>query len=184
MNNALQITVRTAVPEDAPALLAIYAPYVLKTNITFEYEVPSTEDFRARICHTLAQYPFLTAEQSGELLGYAYASAFKNRAAYGWSAETSVYVREDSRGKGIGNALYRSLEEFCLRQHICNLCACIAWPNPASESFHESFGYRTVAHFHQSGYKNGQWSDMIWMEKELYPHTVPPAPFIPFPELT
>lgn len=183
MREHTPLTVRTASPDDAPALLDIYAPYVENTMITFEYEVPSVEEFRARIRHTLTRYPYVVAEESDTIVGYAYASAFKKRAAYGWSAETSIYVRENARRRGIGKALYRVLEEYLARQHVCNLCACIVYPHPASEAFHAGFGYRTVAHFHDSGYKNGSWSDMIWMEKELCPHTNPPLPFIPFSQL-
>lgn len=177
------MNIRTAVPCDSGQLLEIYAPYVEHTYITFEYEVPSVSEFESRLRHTLEKYPYLAAEENGVILGYAYASAFKGRAAYDWSVETSVYVREGHTGKGIGAALYHALEELLRRQHICNLCACIAYPHPSSIAFHEHFGYRTVAHFHASGFKNGKWYDMIWMEKELCPHTVPPMPFIPFSRL-
>ena len=177
------MNIRTATPADAPQLLHIYAPYVENTSITFEYEIPSVENFSERVRHTLEKYPYLVAEENGVILGYAYASAFKQRAAYDWSVETSIYIREDAGRKGIGTALYKALEKALALQNICNLCACIAYPNPASVSFHESFGYKTVAHFHSSGFKQNAWSDMIWMEKELCPHTIPPQPFIPFPEL-
>lgn len=183
MNESSPIRLRIAVPGDAAALLEIYAPYVENTYISFEYEVPTPEEFRARMERTLEHYPYLTAVEGDELLGYAYASPFKTRAAYGWSAETTIYLREDARGRGIGSALYQALEQYLYRQHVCNLCACIAHPHPESERFHKKSGYRTVAHFHRSGYKNGQWIDMIWMEKTLYPHTVPPKPFIPFSQL-
>lgn len=176
--------IRVATPADATALLDIYAPYVKNTAITFEYEVPSVKEFTGRIEHTLEKYPYLVAENDGTILGYAYASAFKSRAAYDWSVETSVYVREDKRHSGVGKALYTALEQFLRKQHICNLCACITYPNDASIAFHESFGYKTVAHFHGSGFKLNAWRDMVWMEKELCPHTVPPEPFIPFPELS
>lgn len=175
--------IRTATPADASQLLQIYAPYIENTSITFEYEVPTVEAFAERIRHTLEKYPYLAAEDNGILVGYAYASAFKERDAYNWSVETSIYVREGMNHKGIGNTLYTALEEILTKQHICNLCACIAYPNPTSIAFHESFGYKTVAHFHASGFKQDAWSDMIWMEKELCPHTVPPKPFVPFPEL-
>lgn len=175
--------IRTATPQDAGALLDIYAPYVEHTAVTFEYTVPTLPDFESRIRHTLEKYPYLTAEEDGVLLGYTYASAFKGRAAYDWSAETSIYVDRAHSGKGIGTALYKALEEILRRQHICNLCACITYPNPASTAFHEHFDYQTAAHFHASGFKGGKWHDMIWMEKELCLHTVPPLPFIPFPQL-
>ncbi|MCM1100359.1 MAG: GNAT family N-acetyltransferase [Clostridium sp.] len=181
MNQPHNIQLKTATPEDAPGLLSVYAPYVENTVITFEYELPTAEEFAARVRHTLERYPWLTATDGNGILGYAYASPFKDRAAYAWSAETSIYVREDVKGQGIGSALYRALESVLYRQRVCNLCACIAHPHPESELFHQRFGYRQTAHFHRSGYKNGRWIDMIWMEKELYPHKTPPEPFIPFP---
>lgn len=177
------MNIRIASPEDAPALLEIYAPYVKNTSITFEYEVPSVKDFSERIRHTLEKYPYLVAEENHTPVGYAYVSAFKSRAAYDWSVETSIYVSQDKKHAGVGKALYTALEKLLTRQHICNLCACITYPNPVSLAFHESFGYKTVAHFHQSGFKQGQWLDMIWMEKELCPHTNPPEPFLPFPQV-
>ena len=177
------MNIRTATLADAPQILHIYAPYVENTTVTFEYEVPPVEDFTNRIRRTLEKYPYLVAEENNMILGYTYASAFKARAAYAWSVETSIYIREDLEHKGIGTALYQALEKVLSMQNVCNLCACIAYPNPASIAFHESFGYKTVAHFHASGFKQDAWSDMIWMEKELCPHTIPPRPFIPFPEL-
>ena len=178
-----EIKIRTATPEDAEALAAIYAPYVENTSITFEYTVPSVKEFAERIRHTLARYPYLVAEKSGIPIGYAYASAFKGRAAYNWSVETSIYISQDVRSSGVGSLLYQKLEEYLTAQHICNVCACITYPNPPSIAFHEKHGYKTVAHFHASGFKQGEWHDMIWMEKTLCLHTVPPLLFIPFPEL-
>ena len=173
--------IRFATPTDAPRLVEIYRPYVEHTAITFEYTVPSVEEFADRIRHTLKKYPYLAAveEDTDQILGYAYASAFKGRAAYDWSVETSIYVEEGHGHKGIGRLLYQHLESYLEKQHVCNVCACITYPNPASIAFHESFGYKTVAHFHASGYKLGEWRDMIWMEKELCPHTVPPEDFLP-----
>ncbi len=176
--------IRLATAQDAQGLLEIYAPYVEHTPVTFEYEVPTLSEFEKRICRTFKKYPYLVAETDGELLGYAYASAFKTRAAYDWSAETSIYIRQDAHRRGIGRALYTELEALLFRQNVCNLCACITYPNPDSIAFHVSFGYHTVAHFHSSGYKNNVWWDMIWMEKELCPHTVPPKPFIPISDLS
>ena len=175
--------IRQVTPEDAAAIAAIYAPYVQNTAITFEYETPDAEEFRRRIQHTLEKYPYLVAETDGQSCGYCYASACKVRAAYGWSVETSIYVEKDCRGQGIGRALYQELERLLQLQNVCNLCACITYPNPASIAFHETFGYRTIAHFHNSGYKLDKWHDMIWMEKELTPHRVPPLPVIPYPQV-
>ena len=159
------INIRTASPSDAPALLSIYAPYVENTAITFEYTVPTPEDFRERIARTLDRYPYLVAQLNGTVMGYAYASAFHPRAAYDWSAEVSIYVSEDARGSGIGTRLYAALEDILKQQNIVNVNACIAFPNPGSISFHEKLGYQTVGHFTKCGYKLGRWWDMIWMEK-------------------
>ena len=102
--------IRIATAEDAEALLAIYAPYVRDTAITFEYRVPSLEEFRRRIEATLEKYPYLALEDGGEILGYAYAAPFKERAAYDWAVETTIYLRPDARGKGCGRTLYEALE--------------------------------------------------------------------------
>ncbi len=171
--------IRMATPADAPALLEIYSPYVTDTTVSFEYVPPSCEEFAGRIRTTLEKYPYLVAELEGRPVGYAYASPFHHRAAYGWSAETSIYVRRDLRRGGAGRSLYLALEEILTRQGVLNLNACIAWPNPDSVAFHEKLGYRHAGHFHQCGYKLGQWLDVIWMEKDLGPHTLPPRPFIP-----
>ena len=172
-------TIRTASVSDAPALLSIYAPYVEKTAVTFEYTVPSPEEFQTRIAHTLDRYPYLVAERNREIIGYAYASAFKERAAYDWAVETSVYVSEDARRTGAGSILYKALENYLKRQNVINVNACIAYPNPGSIAFHEKHGYRIVGHFTKCGYKLGQWWDMVWMEKMLGPHPEQPEPFIP-----
>lgn len=173
------ITIRPVTLSDTDALLAIYAPYVTETAITFEYTVPSPSEFSKRIQAVSSRYPYLAACQDGVIKGYAYASEFKSRAAYGWSVETSVYVEKHSGGQGIGSLLYQELEALLARQNICNLCACIAYPNPESIAFHEKHGYQTVAHFHKSGYKFDTWYDMIWMEKFLNEHVRNPRPFIP-----
>lgn len=167
-------TVRMATEADAEKLLAIYEPYVRETAITFEYEVPAVEEFRNRIRRTLEKYPYLAAVKEGEIVGYAYASPFKERAAYDWSVETSVYVKQGLHGGGIGSRLYAVLEEMLRQQHILNCNACIAYPHPESERFHEKCGYRKVAHFTKCGYKMGTWYDMIWMEKMLGVHPAEP----------
>lgn len=178
-----ELTIRTAREEDAAELLSIYAPYVRDTVITFELEAPSAEEFAGRIRNTLRKYPYLVAESGGVLLGYAYASPFKTRAAYDWAVETSVYVRTGLRGLGTGTALYGALEQALRSMNIQNLNACITWPNPESVGFHEKFGYKTVGRFTQCGFKSGAWRDVVWMEKHLGSHEAPPKPIIPFPEL-
>lgn len=184
------ITIRTANLDDAAALLAIYAPYVEQTAITFEYEVPSLEEFRGRIAHTLRRYPYLVAEENSEILGYAYTGPFGERAAYSWAVETSIYLRQDVRGKGLGKRLYQVLEDVSRAQHVQSLYACIAYPDADdahlssnSVAFHTHLGYATVGRFPHCGYKFGAWYNMAWMEKTLGDHAVPPAAFVPFPEL-
>ncbi len=177
------VTIRNVVPEDAEELLAIYTPYILETAITFEIEVPSVQNFKDRIQNISFKYPYLVAVQNNRIIGYAYASAFKERPAYNWSVETSIYMDQSFCGIGIGRILYAELEKILKKQHIYNLCACIAYPNPQSIAFHESLGYQTVAHFHKSGYKFGTWHDMIWMEKSILEHVSSPSPFIPYQSL-
>ena len=177
------IVIRMANELDAEALLAIYTPYVLHTAITFEYVVPTLEDFKKRIQKTLRKFPYLVAVREKEIVGYAYVSPFKERAAYDWAVETSIYIKEECRESGIGTKLYLALEEILKRQNIINLNACIAYPNPGSIRFHEQLGYQTVAHFTKCGYKLDTWHDMIWMEKMIGEHTIPPQPIIPVTEL-
>ena len=177
------LRLRPAVEADGAAVAAIYAPYVTDTVITFDYEPVSGEEFSRRIRTTLERYPYLVAEENGEIIGYAYASAFKGRAAYDWSIETSIYIRMDRRGQGAGRALYEALETALRSQNVLNVNACITYPNPASVAFHEKLGYTTVAHFHRCGFKLGEWRDVIWMEKMLGEHQNPPLDFIPFSKL-
>ena len=178
---------RTATAQDARDLLEIYAPYVTDTAITFEYEVPSEGEFARRIIETLETYPFLVAQYEGRRLGYAYAAAFKNRAAYDWSVQTSIYLRMEERQKGIGRVLYGALEDILKRQNVQNLYACIAYAKSeddrlsnASEAFHARMGYQKIGHFTSCGYKFGTWYDMIWMEKMLGEHPENPRAFLPY----
>lgn len=187
---AEKIVLRTADPTDAAALLEIYAPYVLDTAITFEYDVPSEAEFAARIARTLQRYPYLVAELDGTAIGYAYTGAFHPRAAYDRAAETSIYLRGDCRGHGLGRRLYTALETISLAQNVQNLYACIGWPDEedahltrASAAFHERLGYTLVGEFHRCGYKFGTWYSMVWMEKLLGAHEAEPAAFVPFPKL-
>lgn len=175
---------RLAKPGDGGKLVKLYAPYVEKTPITFEVEVPGAEEFAGRIQNTLERYPYFVAELGGEPVGYAYASAFQTRAAYRWAAETSVYVKQGLHGKGVGRALYEALESALRMQNVQNLNACITYPNPESIAFHERLGYRHAAHFSKCGFKLGQWWDMVWMEKFLGSHDTPPEPFLPFPQIS
>lgn len=192
MTNPLDktIRIRTASISDVKALLDIYRPYVEKTAITFEYDVPSLEEFQSRIRHTLEKYPYLLAEQDGEILGYAYTSAFVGRAAYDWAAETSIYLRENRRHMGLGRKLYQALEMVSQAQNLTNLYACIGYPEREDEyltnnsvEFHTHLGYRLAGEFRCCGYKFGRWYHMAWMEKIIGDHSTNPAPVIPYPDL-
>lgn len=185
-----KITVRTAKPDDAPRLLEIYAPYVENTSITFEYDVPSVAEFRSRIAKTLECYPYLVAESDGMVLGYAYAGAFKERAAYDWAVELSVYVDAKFRGRHIGSVLYAGLEEILKRQNVTNIYACVTYSDTEDElhdngsvRFHEKEGFVLVARFHKCGYKFSRWWDMVWLEKFIAPHSDCMCAFIPFSQL-
>lgn len=171
------IRIREAAVEDAARLLEIYAYYVEKTAITFEYDVPSLKEFRGRIAHIKERYPYLVIERDGVIEGYAYAGVFKDRAAYDRSCEMTIYLDREAVGEGLGRKLYEALEEALKAQGILNLYACIGYPDEADEhldynsaQFHEHLGYRTVGTFHQCGYKFGRWYSMIWMEKMIGEH--------------
>ena len=183
---------RIATPDDAPALLAIYAPYVEQTAISFEYDVPSLEEFRRRIADFSRTYPYLIAEDtSGHALGYAYTHTFIPRAAYDRCAETTIYLSLESRHQGLGKRLYRALEDISRAQGIYNLYACIGEPQGEDDEyltdnsirFHEYLGFRRIGVFTRSGYKFGRWYDMSWAEKLLCDPPETPAPVIPFPQL-
>lgn len=187
-----KVTLRIAVPDDAGALVAIYAPYVLNTAVTYEYEVPSAGEFRRRIVHTLENYPYVVAEVDGEIAGYAYTGRLGVRAAFAWAAETSIYIREDMHGLGIGRKLYDALEKFSQVQHIVTLHSAIAWSEDendprltrGSPAFHRHLGFTETAHFKHCGFKFDRWYDLLWMEKTLGVLPERPEPFRPFPTLT
>ncbi len=164
---------RNVVADDAKKLLELYAPYVRDTAITFEYDIPSENEFRKRIENIMKDYPYLCAEKDGEILGYAYASSFKERAAYKWSVEISIYVKKASQGLGLGRLLYAALEEELKKRGIVNMYACIAVPTECddeylthnSENFHEHLGFKKVGTFKNCAKKFNRWYSMIWMEK-------------------
>lgn len=172
-----KIKIRQATEADAEELLKIYAPYVTDTAITFEYEVPTLEEFIGRIRHTLQKYPYLVAVEESEIIGYAYAGAFYGRAAYDWSVENSIYIKRGRTHGGVGRLLYQALEDALRAQNILNLYACIAYPEVEDEyltknsvSFHEHLGYRMIGTFQKCGYKFGRWYHMVWMEKMIGEH--------------
>lgn len=182
--------IRMATVADAPALREIYLPYVRTTAVTFELTDPSLEEFSERVRTTLERYPYIVAVDEGEIVGFAYAKAFRPRAAYLHSIETSIYMRMDYRGKGVGRRLYETLAKLLMLQNVYNMEACIAHCEPADEYvpatsrlFHERLGFRLVGKFTKCAHKFGRWYDMIWMEKILGDHIANPDPFMPLPQV-
>lgn len=172
--------IREASIADAPRLLEIYDYYVRNTAITFEYDTPSLEEFVARMENVKRRYPYLVIEENGQIEGYAYAGVFKDRAAYDWSCETTIYIDHNERKSGLGRMLYEALEEKLKEIGILNLYACIGYPIEEDEyltknsaEFHAHLGYTKVGEFHKCGYKYGRWYDMIWMEKIVGEHRTP-----------
>ena len=178
-----KIIIRPVTTADAEELVSIYAPYVLETAVTYEYEVPSVEEFRGRIENTIKKYPYLAAVEDGIILGYAYASAFHPRAAFRWSAEATVYLKKEVHGRGIGRMLYENLEESLKRQNVQTIIAMIADPNPESVAFHEKLGYQIVGRLANCAYKLGQWRGMFYMEKHIGTYDGEPEPFRPWSEI-
>ena len=172
-----KMMIRTASPNDSERLLEIYAYYVANTAVSFEYDIPSMEEFRTRIENTLRKYPYLVLEEDGVIRGYAYAGPFKGRAAYNHCCEVSIYVDRNARGCGYGRKLYEALEEKLRAQGILNMYACIGSPivedeylTRNSELFHQHLGFVKVGEFHQCGYKFHRWYNSVWMEKIIGDH--------------
>ena len=168
------VTLRRAHLEDAEAILEIYAPYIRNTNITFEYEVPSLSEFRDRMAGIMEGYPYLICEIDGIAAGYAYAHRYKERAAYQWDAELSVYLREGCERRGIGQAFYTALMEILKEQHVRNVYGIVTSPNPPSEALHASMGFRLAGVSLKTGYKLGKWIDVSCFERPLGDPDSPP----------
>lgn len=177
---------RIAEARDASRIAEIYRPYVEETSITFEEEAPSAADMEGRIAKVGASYPWLVAEEDGEVLGYAYASKHRERAAYRWSLETSIYIERESRGRGLGCALYGALIPILREMGIESLYGGITLPNPRSVAIHARFGFEPLCTFARVGFKRGAWHDVGWMALRLRgaeaAGAAPQEP-IPFPEL-
>lgn len=174
---------RLATIADASDLLAIYSPYVTDTTITFEYEVPTVSEFEKRIETTLEEYPYIVAEtENGMIVGYAYAHRMRERRAYDWTVEESIYVDQKARGLGVGKALYAALEMELARQNVVNLAVCVTEMNQNSLRFHEHLGYIQTGRFTDFGFKFGEWYDVIWLQKRLG-NPAQPQEFIPYHEI-
>ena len=158
------MNIRKVELEDAAQIAEIYNYYILQTHHTFETEALRAEEMRERIIETSENYPFLVAEVEGEIQGYVYAAQFKLRQAYKHSVEASIYVRNQSKQKGIGSELYEQFLEELKETDVHALMAGISLPNEASVKFHEKLGYEKVAHFKEVGYKLGRWVDVGFWE--------------------
>ena len=169
--------IRLATASDAPAVQAIYAPYVRDTAISFEYDAPPVEEIRHRIASTSERYPYLVLEDRGEILGYAYASSLRGRRAYDWSIETTIYLRSDAVGRGMGRALYESLIPTLALLGYRQAYAGIALPNVASVALHQRVGFTHLGTYERVGWKLGQWHSVGWWQRLLdAPEGEPDAP--------
>lgn len=182
--------IREVTAEDVAALLKIYAYYVENTAATFEYQPPTLEDFTGRIIRARKRYPYLLIEHEDEIMGFAFAHAFRERPAYDYAAEVTIYLRHDCRHRGFGRILYTALEEELRRMGMLSLYACVALPSGKDEHlsfdsprFHEALGYHRCGEFRNCGYKFGKWYTMVWMEKTIGVYPEHPAPLTAYPDL-
>lgn len=176
-------SIRVATPADLNAILAIYAPYIKETTFTFEYEVPTLQEFAGRMERVQAVYPWLVLEEDGVVKGYAYGSPFNERAAYGWTADLSVYLDMNCRGRGYGRRLYECLMRLMELQGVRNVYGIVTDPNPVSYQFHLDMGFEEKGHFEHIGFKMGKWLNVNFMAKDIAPAVGEPAPLVPFGSL-
>jgi phosphinothricin acetyltransferase len=175
--------IRTAKASDAASVLKIYAPYIENTSYTFETEVPTIDSFKERINTYLQSWPWLVCEIDGVIAGYAYGSKHRERVAYQWSVESSVYVHDDFQRAGVARALYTALIEILKLQGFRNLYAVINLPNDKSVSFHEKLGFEYFATYQNVGYKLGKWKNVGWWQLQLNEYSMEPLPPVKFSEM-
>ena len=165
--------------DDADQIAAIYEPLVLETAVSFELDPPGPAEMASRIQSVTSSHPWLVSEEGGVVLAYAYATRFRGRPAYRWSVETTVYVHEDHRGRGIGGDLYQRLMDLSTLWGFANAFAGIALPNPGSEALHISLGFASIGVFPRAGHKMGQWHDVGWWHRPLASTEPPRQPASP-----
>lgn len=168
--------VRLATPDDAREIIDIYAPSVLSAAISFETVVPPIEDMEKRIESCLKKYPWIVCTVDGRIAGYVYASKHREREAYQWSCECSVYVRDDFKGRRLGQALYQLLFQILKLQGFRNVYAGITLPNQASVHLHEKCGFKAFAKYENIGYKFGNWHTVGWWKLSLNNYDPEPPP--------
>ena len=166
--------IRLATAADAAQVADIYRPFCLDSCVSFETEAPDAAEMAARIEKINRRYAWLVCEAPGVVRGYAYASPHRERAAYRWAVEVTVYVREGHRGAGVGRALYAELFRRLRAQGLCKAYAGILVPNPPSQAFHESMGFALVGIYRRIGFKLGAWRDVGWWGLDLQPQTDSP----------
>lgn len=188
MEESKKFYIRLASEEDARDLLEIYAPYVIsddltKSSVSFEYFLPTVEEFRERIRHISTDYPYLVAELDGRPVGYAYAHPIVERAAYQWGAELTIYISEKAQYCGLGRRLYSVLEELLLHMGVITTYGCITASNDHSIGLHSAMGYKLVGTYVKGGFKKGKWLDVAWMAKDIQEHPEQPEVIKSFPKL-
>jgi phosphinothricin acetyltransferase len=174
------LTIRGAREADAAAVAAVYAPYVRETAVSFEADPPSEAVMAERIGGTLATHPWLVAERCGEVVGYAYAGKHSQRAAYRWTVDLTVYVRDQERRSGIGRSLYRVLLATLREQGFRSAFAEIVLPNPGSTRLHEAMGFQHIGTHKDIGFKLGRWHDIAYWRLGLHYGDAAPGEPIPF----
>ena len=177
------ISIRVATELDAKQILEIYSPYVLNSACTFETELPSLDQFQQRISNTLASHPWLVCLAEDRIAGYAYASKHREREAYQWTCECSVYVHDEFKGKAIGKKLYTALFRILQFQGFRNVYAGITQPNQPSERLHSSCGFTLFAVYENIGYKSGEWHNVGWWKLQLNGYVLKPPPPKKFSEV-
>jgi len=175
--------IRIATGDDASSILKIYAPYIENTSYTFETEVPAIDAFKDRINSCLDNWPWLVCEIDGVIAGYAYGAKHRERIAYQWSIESSVYVHDDYQRMGVAKALYTALIDILKLQGFRNLYAVINLPNDRSVAFHEKLGFEYFATYKNVGYKLGKWKNVGWWQLQLNKYSAEPEPPIKFFEI-
>lgn len=176
------VLIRLAVPGDGAALSDIYRPAVTDGSTSFELDAPDANEMARRVARVMERTPWLILEQAGKVLGYAYATPHRDRAAYQWSVEVSAYVHADAQRKGVARMLYTSLFAVLVAQGFRNAYAGITLPNPASEGFHRALGFTPVGVYRGVGYKRGAWHDVVWLERLLAPRVLAPPPPVWLPQ--
>lgn len=175
-----QLRIRLASTDDADGIRAVYAPFV-DTPVTFEEEAPSCETYRERIVRICEKYPCLVAEEGGRVVGFAYAHELRERIAFQWNAELSVYLAPTAQGQGVGSRLYAALIELLRLMGIKAVYGVVTSPNPASERLHRAFGFALMGVQPHAGFTCGTWHDVSWYVREIAPFEDAPAPPVPFP---